>query len=321
MASEHLLVTGAAGFIGSHLTEKLLGQGYRVTGIDALDPYYDPALKRANVARFEGKPGYRFIEGDITREKDIKRLGSAAYDHIIHLAGRVGVRASLTEPEAYIQHNIRGTQRMLEYARHALKGCFVFASSSSVYGDRTDAPFSETDNTDHPETVYAASKKAGELAAYAYHKLYGIPSVCLRLFTVYGPRQRPEMAIAKFARLILLEQPLPVLGELTSARDYTYVEDTCDGLIAAMKSQIAYGVYNLGCGQPVTLERVIKTLGVALGKTPHIDPQPKANGDVFLTYANIAAARKDLKYEPKIDFAEGIRRYVASLEAQAQPAP
>lgn len=315
MAQERVLITGGAGFIGSHLAERLLNDGCAVTVFDLLDDYYDPALKRANLARLSDRAGYSFVVGDITVPADLQQLGSTPFDHIVHLAARVGVRASLTDPAAYIRHNILGTQALLEFARSRMRGHFLFASSSSVYGDRQNGPFRESDSTDAPETVYAGSKKAGELLCHTYHKLYGLSTICLRLFTVYGPRQRPEMGIAKFAQLIRTGQPLPVLGDLQSARDYTFVTDTVDGFVRAMRSSVAHGIYNLGCGQPVTLENMVQTLAQALGRKPIVAPQPKADGDVFLTFANIDKAQRDFGYRPQVAFAAGVQQYVASLEA------
>lgn len=312
MAHEKILITGGAGFIASHLTQRLLADGCEVTAFDNLDDYYDPTLKRANIARFTGQPGYRFVQGDCTRAGDLAQLGHQRFDHIFHLGGRVGVRASLTDPAAYIHHNVHGTQQMLEFARNTLAGSFLFASSSSVYGDRRDGPFKETDSTDRPETVYAASKKAAELLCYAYHSLHRMNILCLRFFTVFGPRQRPDMAIAKFIRLIRNDQPIPLLGDPASARDYTFVEDTCEGLTSAMRSKIPFGIYNLGCGRPIRLDEMVEALGQALGKKPILDRQPKASGDVFLTYADISRAKADFQYAPRVSFQEGLRRSVES---------
>ncbi|HOH06391.1 MAG TPA: NAD-dependent epimerase/dehydratase family protein, partial [bacterium] len=257
----HLLLTGGAGFIGSHFSRKLLDEGHEVDCLDNFNTYYDPALKRENVQPFLDHPRYRLIEGDIVDWPAVENLfAERSYDSVVHLAARAGVRPSIREPLLYEQVNVLGTMHILEAARRHGVGRIVSASSSSVYGSNSKVPFSESDPVDHPISPYAATKKAGELMAYTWHHLYGLSISCMRFFTVYGPRQRPDMAIHKFARLICSGQPVPVFGDGRSRRDYTYIDDIIEGLYAALLRCEGYHIYNLGESNTIELLELIHLL-------------------------------------------------------------
>lgn len=305
------MVTGAAGFIGSHLCERLIARGDSVTGLDNFDPFYDPAVKRANIAGLIRSPQFTLVEGDI-RDKAVVEaiLGRAKFDAIVHLAAKAGVRPSISDPVGYVDTNINGTVTMLEAARAAGVGTFIFASSSSVYGNNEKVPFSETDNVDFPISPYAATKKAGELICYTYSHLYGMNMTCLRFFTVYGPRQRPDLAIHKFARLIEQGKPIPMYGDGSMRRDFTYIDDIVDGVVAAMDRCSGYTIYNLGESRPVRLDELINAIEAALGKKAILDRQPDQPGDVRQTYADVDNAVRQLGYRPKTHLAEGLREFV-----------
>jgi len=305
------LVTGAAGFIGSHLCERLIARGDSVTGLDNFDPFYDPAVKRANIAGLIRSPQFMLAEGDI-RDKAVVEaiLGRAKFDAIVHLAAKAGVRPSISDPVGYVDTNINGTVTMLEAARAAGVGTFIFASSSSVYGNNEKVPFSETDNVDFPISPYAATKKAGELICYTYSHLYGMNMTCLRFFTVYGPRQRPDLAIHKFARLIEQGKPIPMYGDGSMRRDFTYIDDIVDGVVAAMDRCSGYTIYNLGESRPVRLDELINAIETALGKKAILDRQPDQPGDVRQTYADVDNAVRQLGYRPKTHLAEGLKEFV-----------
>ena len=308
-----VLLTGAAGFIGSHLAERLLARGHEVVGLDAFDPFYDPALKERNVARMLGRPGFTLARGDILDSALVARLArpSAPVDVCCHLAALAGVRPSVADPLRYHRVNVDGTLVLLEACRAAGVPRFVFASSSSVYGVRSHAPFREDDACDRPASPYGATKRAGEHFVHAYHHVYGLDATCLRFFTVYGPRQRPEMAIAKFARLIEAGAPVPLFGDLTSARDYTWIDDIVEGAARAVERPAGgFAVYNLGDARTTTLAELVRLLERALGKRAVVEPRAPQIGDVPLTCADIAAARRDLGYEPRVAIEEGIERYV-----------
>lgn len=311
----NVIVTGAAGFIGSHVVDRLLADGHRVTGLDNFDDFYAAAAKRANVAKALAHEAFELVEGDIRDAALIDELfAQARPDGVIHLAARAGVRPSLENPALYMDVNVTGTVRIFEAARKLPQPPkLVYASSSSVYGDRDTAPFRETDDVDAPISPYAASKRACELVASTYHHLYGLNLTGLRFFTAYGPRNRPDLAIAKFTRMIQSDQPIPMFGDGTTRRDYTYVEDIADGVVRALDRCHGLNLYNLGNSAPVVLTELIDTIGKALGKTPRIDRQPLQPGDVSQTYADITRARADLGFEPRVPFAEGIRRYVEWL--------
>lgn len=311
----NVIVTGAAGFIGSHVVDRLLADGHRVTGLDNFDEFYAAEAKRANVAKALAHEAFELVEGDIRDAALLDELfAQARPDGVIHLAARAGVRPSLENPALYMDVNVTGTVRIFEAARKLPQPPkVVYASSSSVYGDRDTAPFRETEDVDSPISPYAASKRACELVASTYHHLYGLNLTGLRFFTAYGPRNRPDLAIAKFSRMILNDQPIPMFGDGTTRRDYTYVEDIADGVVRALQRCGGLNLYNLGNSSPVVLTELIDTIGKALGKSPKIDRQPLQPGDVSQTFADITRARTDLGFEPRVPFAEGIRRYVEWL--------
>lgn len=311
-----VLVTGGAGFIGSHVCEALLARGTPVIALDNFDEFYEPSVKRRNVAACLALPGFVLIEGDIRDAELIDRLHT---DHrpaaVIHLAARAGVRPSIEKPLLYQDVNVRGTAVLLEAARkHAVKR-FLFAGSSSVYGNNEKVPFSEADNVDHPISPYAATKKAGELLCHTYYHLYQLPITCLRFFTVYGPRQRPDLAIHKFARLIEAGRPIPVFGDGSTSRDYTYIDDIVDGVLRALDRCAGYRVYNLGESRPIPLSDLIAALETALGRKAIIDRQPMQPGDVLRTFADVSRACAELGYEPRTPIEVGLERFVAWLRS------
>jgi UDP-glucuronate 4-epimerase len=304
-----ILVTGGAGFIGSHTCQRLLARGDELAVLDNFNTFYDPALKRSNVELIRDA---RVIEGDIRDRAQVGELFARhAFDAVIHLAAMAGVRPSVQDPLLYEDVNMRGTLVLLEELRKRPRIKFVFASSSSVYGARDRMPFSEADDIPHPASPYAATKRAGELMAYTYHHLFGLDVTCLRFFTVYGPRQRPEMAIAKFTAAIDAGQPIPFYGDGSTRRDYTYIDDIVDGVVAALDQCRGYEIYNLGESATTSLAELVDALGRALGKRPILDRQPLQPGDVPLTCADIAKARAQLGYAPRVPVAEGLARYVA----------
>lgn len=311
------LITGGAGFIGSHVCERLLQMGHKVWAFDDLNDFYDPAVKRQNLRQIEarGQP-FTFLPGDLVDRPRLDAvLGAVRFDQIVHLAARAGVRPSLQEPALYQRVNVEGTVNLLEAARRHGVTKVTIASSSSVYGVNSKVPFSEDDPIFCAISPYAASKLACEALGHVYHHLYGMDIVMLRFFTVYGPRQRPDLAIHKFARLIQAGQPIPVFGDGTSARDYTYVTDTVDGVIAATQQEFGYEIFNLGESQTVPLARLIALLEEALGKQAILDRQPAQPGDVPITYANIDKARARLGYAPRVPIEAGIPRFVEWFRA------
>lgn len=309
-----VLVTGAAGFIGSHLTEALLAAGEVVVGLDNFDPFYPRAVKEANLAAARDHAAFTLVEGDI---RDADALASLPHgvDAVIHLAALAGVRPSIAEPERYADVNLMGTQRLLRFARERGIRRFVFASSSSVYGNSPTVPFSEDDPVDHPISPYAATKKAGELLCHAATHLDGISTICLRLFTVYGPRQRPDLAIHKFARLMAEGEPIPMFGDGSTSRDYTYVTDILDGVLRALEwtrgRDGAWEVVNLGESRTVTLADMIRILGEEMGVEPVIRRLPPQPGDVDRTFADVSRARRILGYDPRVEFREGVQGFLA----------
>jgi UDP-glucuronate 4-epimerase len=308
----NFLVTGGAGFIGSHVCERLLQEGHSVWALDDLNPFYSPDIKKSNLEEIRsfGKP-FEFVHGDLTEPRVVEDLFQAAKFHqVIHLAARAGVRPSLEEPALYQRVNVEGTALLLEAARrHGVKKMTI-ASSSSVYGVNSKVPFSESDPIFHPISPYAASKLACEALGHVYHHVYGMDIVMLRFFTVYGPRQRPDLAIHKFARLILKGLPIPVFGDGSTARDYTFIEDILQGVIACTKKEFGYEVFNLGESRTVTLSQLIETLERTLGKRAAIDRKPTQPGDVPLTCANVNKAREQLGYKPQVALEEGIPKFV-----------
>ncbi|OGO31582.1 MAG: epimerase [Chloroflexi bacterium RBG_16_56_11] len=309
---EAVLVTGVAGFIGSHLGERLLRLGYSVVGLDNLDSFYDPAIKRENIRALEDNSSFRMIRGDIRDKELLNRIFSEnSISLVAHLAARAGVRPSLQLPLLYQDVNIGGTINMLEASRSSGVRQFVFASSSSVYGLNSRVPFREDDKIDYPTSPYAASKSAGELFCRTYHHLYGLPVKALRLFTVYGPRQRPEMAIHSFARKIEAGEEIPVYGDGTAKRDYTYIDDIIDGIMGALTSRDpGFQIYNLGDSSPIDIMSLVRLLEKSLGKTARVKNLPQQPGDVPITYADISRAGVDLGYRPAVPIERGVELFV-----------
>lgn len=319
----NILITGGAGFIGSHLVDYLMSESaietfnlrdpLRVTVIDNFNDFYDPAIKRANIAHHLARDNFELIEADIADARQMDELFSRArFDAVAHLAARAGVRPSLEDPIAYEETNVRGTYALLEAARRHKVERFIFGSSSSVYGVNSSVPFSEQDPISQPISPYAATKIAGESACHVYSHLYGTRIVALRFFTVYGPRQRPDLAIRKFARLIASGKPVPIFGDGTTRRDYTYVDDIISGVIAALEyDRSLFEVINLGESETVELSRLVRLLEEALGKSAIIAHQPGQPGDVPITYANIDKARNLLGYDPKTKIEKGIEKFAA----------
>jgi UDP-glucuronate 4-epimerase len=314
----NILITGGAGFIGSHLVERLLNEGeWRITVVDDFNDFYAPSIKRENIGPHLAHPDFKLIEADIRDLSALERAFTAAkYDCIVHLAARAGVRPSLTEPRLYVETNINGTMNLLELARtHGVKQ-FVFGSSSSVYGVNPKVPFGESDPIFNPISPYAATKAAGELICHTYAHLYDMRIVCLRFFTVYGARQRPDLAIHKFAKLISQGKPIPVFGDGTTRRDYTYIDDIIAGVRAAIDyDQTNYEVINLGESRTVELRELIALLEKELGARAQIDRQPAQPGDVPQTFADIAKARRLLNYNPQTQIETGIQRFVEWFRA------
>lgn len=306
------VVTGGAGFIGSHLVDRLLADGNDVIVVDNFDSFYSREAKLANLSAALGNARCRLVEMDIRDRSAIRSLvGAARPELIVHLAARAGVRPSIEDPALYADVNVMGTVHMLDSAcRLEPRPRFVYASSSSVYGDRSDAPFRETDPVDLPISPYAATKKACELLAFTFHHLHGLPVTGLRFFTAYGPRNRPDLAIAKFTRLIDQGRPVPRFGGGQTRRDYTFVADIVDGIIRAADRCTSHHLYNLGNSNPVELNHLISAIGSALGKTPIIHQLPDQPGDVRQTYADISRAETELGYAPKTSLHDGLRRYI-----------
>jgi UDP-glucuronate 4-epimerase len=305
-----IVVTGGAGFIGSHLCEALLADSHQVIALDNFDSFYDPSIKRENLSWALQEKLFTLIEGDIRDERTVNDVLAPGVDAVVHLAALAGVRPSIEEPHRYADVNVMGTLALLEACRRNGVKKFVFGSSSSVYGDNDKVPFAESDPVDHPISPYAATKKSGELLCHTYHHLFGINVTCLRLFTVYGPRQRPDLAIHKFARLIESNDPIPVFGDGSMMRDFTYVDDIVSGIRSAIVAGSGYHLFNLGGSKPIALADLIEALEEALGKKAKIDRQTHQPGDVQRTYADIALARRDLGYVPKTDLRTGLTRFV-----------
>ncbi len=308
-----VLVTGGAGFIGSNLVDRLLGDGHEVLVLDNFDLFYAATAKRANLAAALEQPRCQLLEGDILDEGAVRRAFRAFQpEAVVHLAARAGVRPSIERPAAYTEVNVTGTARLLEAAcRLNPLPRFILASSSSVYGARNTVPFRETDPVDHPVSPYAATKKACELLAHSFHHLYGLPTTCLRFFTAYGPRNRPDLAVYKFADLIEQGRPIPMFGDGSTRRDYTYVGDIVDGVVRAMERCESWHLYNLGHSDPVALRDMISAIGRAMGRDPVIEQLPEQPGDVPQTYADISSAAVELGYDPQTPFDEGLARFVA----------
>lgn len=308
------LITGAAGFIGSHVAEALLADGEPVVGLDNFDAFYDRAAKEDNLrhVRAAGE-AFSFVEADIRDAGAVDEvfLAQGPFDVVLHLAARAGVRPSIADPLGYESVNVAGTMNLLEASvRQKPLPRFIFASSSSVYGNNPKVPFSESDNVDNPISPYAATKKAGELICHTYHHLHGLPTWCLRFFTVYGPRQRPDLAICKFTKNILAGEPIEMFGDGTTSRDYTYIDDIVLGVRRAMRRCAGYEIINLGSEHPVTLADMIATVAAACGRQAVIEPKCMQPGDVECTYADVTKAQRLLDYRPSKPFAEGVRAQV-----------
>jgi UDP-glucuronate 4-epimerase len=315
------LVTGCAGFIGSHVAEALLDLGFEVWGIDNFDPYYPKPYKLRNLEKALATPRFHFIEADLCLKEYWKQLPSSL-DLVVHLAAKAGVRPSIEDPEAYLNTNITATQSLLEgMVKRNIKK-LVMASSSSVYGNNPNVPFAEEQAVDHPISPYAMSKKACELLTYTYHHLYGIQTVNLRFFTVYGPRQRPDLAITKFIRLIDKDFPIPVYGDGSSARDYTYISDIVEGILAAAhlveKPDPIYEVIKLGNSAPIALSELIQRIYALMHKTPNIERLPKQAGDVERTYASVEKAERVLGYAPKVQLEEGLKACIEYVRGHGE---
>jgi len=306
------LITGGAGFIGSHLAERLLGDGQRVVAFDNFNTFYEPALKRENAELLGRHDGFTLIDADI-RDRDA--VFAAFEEHkpeaVVHLAAMAGVRPSIADPAYYTAVNLDGTVHLLDAAVAVGTDKLAFASSSSVYGNNDKVPFAETDRVDEPISPYAATKKAGELICHTYWHIHRLPIVALRFFTVYGPRQRPDLAINKFLQLVARDEPIPMFGDGSTSRDYTFVDDIVTGIIASLdhcSTDVGCRVYNLGGSAPVSLMEMIQTIGRVVGKEPRIERQPMQPGDVNRTFADLSRSRDELGYEPTTTLEQGIAR-------------
>jgi UDP-glucuronate 4-epimerase len=315
--SQTVLVTGAAGFIGSHAAEALLGRGYNVVGVDNFCDFYDRAWKEANLACAGSK--LKVEEIDIADGRRIAALVAKVKPAaILHLAAMAGVRPSIERPGYYCRVNVEGTTNLLQAAVENKVGKFLFASSSSVYGNASRVPFSEEDPVDEPISPYAATKRAGELLCHTYWHLYKLPSFCLRFFTVFGPRQRPDLAIHKFSRLIAAGKAIPMFGDGSTSRDYTYIDDIVAGILAAYEGCDRFRIYNLGGSDPVNLKTLIEQIEKAIGMKAVIERRPAQPGDVERTYADLTRSTAELGYRPRTPLAEGLRRFAAWFWENAQ---
>jgi UDP-glucuronate 4-epimerase len=307
----HYLITGGAGFIGSHLSERLLSDGHEISCIDNFNDYYDPNIKEKNVKTSQDFISYHLIRGEILDEELLEKIiKQNKVDCIVHLAARAGVRPSVLQPKLYEEVNIRGTINLLELAKKYNIKKFILASSSSVYGNNKKVPFSENDPVDNPISPYAATKKACELIAYTYSALYNISVSCLRFFTVYGPRQRPDMAIHKFTKLIASGYEIPIFGDGKVKRDFTYFSDIIDGIVRSIERCSGYNIYNLGESQVIELMDLVTLIEKYLGKKAKINWQPRQPGDVEITYADVTKAKSELGYNPQINVETGIKLFI-----------
>ncbi len=317
-----VLVTGAAGFIGSHVVEALLDQGRRVVGVDNFDPFYDPAIKRRHLAAIQkhrAADRFEFVEGDICQSEQCGGLMLRTRpESVIHLAAKAGVRPSIADPSGYVRANVLGTQQVLDSARQAGVTRVVLASSSSVYGNNTKVPFSEDDDVSAPISPYAATKRACELIAFTHWRLTGMPTACLRFFTVYGPRQRPDLAIGSFLRKAAGGEDIAMFGDGSTSRDYTFVSDTVAGVLAALKAidQHGYRVWNLGGSQPVMLRDLIAAVGRVVGREARVRSLPNQPGDVERTWADPTRSRTELGYHPRVSLEDGLARQWAWMREQ-----
>jgi UDP-glucuronate 4-epimerase len=314
---DNILITGGAGFIGSHLAERLLREGKRIAIVDNLDDFYPADLKRANLNEIRASGEFQFFPTDIRDGEELRKVfATFKPDAVIHLAARPGVRPSFAQPEAYTSINVLGTTAVLEISRQNGVQRWVFASSSSVYGNSSCAPFREDAPISHPLSIYAATKVAGEAVAFTYSHAYALPVVCLRLFTVYGPRQRPDLAIRKFAGMILEGKEVPLYGDGSLERDYTYIDDIVDGIVRALDTTGNFDVYNIGNSHPIRIDKMVDTLGRALEKPVRRKFIPTPAGEMILTHADLSKASHVLGYAPKVSFEEGIRRFAKWLKSR-----
>jgi UDP-glucuronate 4-epimerase len=321
--ADRILLTGAAGFIGSHVTERLLATGASVVGVDNFDPFYDPAEKRANLTGALQNPAFTFVEADCAEPSSVasalEAAGAPSPDVVVHLAAKAGVRPSIQDPGAYVRANLVATQAMLDLSRRLEVRRFVFGSSSSVYGNNLKVPFSEEDAVDHPISPYAATKRAGELLCHAHHHLYGTAVHCLRFFTVYGPRQRPDLAIRKFATIMLRGEEIPMFGDGSSERDYTWIDDIVAGVESSVRRTAAHPgeflLVNLGGSRTTSLSRLILLIGDALDLEPAIRRLPEQPGDVRRTFADVSRAAELLGYHPGTPIEDGIPRFAKWIRA------
>jgi UDP-glucuronate 4-epimerase len=310
-----VLITGVAGFIGSHTAEKLVARGDRVIGLDNFNTFYDPGIKRRNIAGLAASPLFRLYEGDICDPVCVRTV----FEHekpevVVHLAARAGVRPSLQEPNLYNQVNVIGSQHILDACRDFGVSHLVFASSSSVYGINSRAPFKESDPVAHPVSPYAATKRMNELQAHVYSHVYGLHVTMLRFFTVYGPRQRPDMAIHRFARAVLREEPVPIYGDGSAQRDFTYIDDIVQGVVQCVDTPFRYEIFNLGGEHTVDVLTVVRLIERAAGKRAQLRFLPAQPGDVPLTSADVSHARALLGYNPTVPLEEGVTRFVSWLK-------
>lgn len=314
-----VLVTGGAGFIGSHLTERLLESGHDVVAFDNFDTFYDPAVKEANLETSRDYLGFREIRGDVRDPAVYSRLPDDV-DTVVHLAARAGVRPSIEDPGLYLDVNVRGSGVLLDFLRARGIKRLLFGSSSSVYGEAAAVPFAEDDPADRPISPYAATKRTGELLAHAHSHLYGTGALCLRFFTVYGPRQRPDLAIHKFARMMEAGEAIPMFGDGTTERDYTYIDDILDGIEGALahltRHPGTFDVVNLGGARTISLRGMIQEVGMAMGAEPRISRLPEQPGDVKRTHADISKACRLFGYRPETPFPEGLRHFAQWYRAK-----
>jgi UDP-glucuronate 4-epimerase len=318
-----VLLTGAAGFIGSHLAERLCARGDTVVGFDNFDLFYPRAVKERNLSVLRAQAGFRLVEGDLRQPADLARALDQAgpVDAVVHLAALAGVRPSLLDPVRFYDVNVMGTLHLFEACRARGIRRIVFASSSSVYGLDSQVPFREADPCATPLSPYAATKRACELLAFNTHHLYDLSLTALRFFTVYGPRQRPDLAIHKFTRLIATGQSLELFGDGSTSRDYTWIDDIVDGVVASIDQQggdarPVYRTYNLGGSQTTSLRELVDQIAAALGRTPNIEWKPEQPGDMKRTLADVSLAQRELGYAPRVPIAEGIPRFVAWWRAE-----
>ncbi len=314
-----ILLTGCAGFIGSHSLDRLLADGHHVIGVDNFDPFYNRSLKNVNIQAHADHPDFELLEADLADSETYQKLnflvGNDPIDAIIHLAAKAGVRPSIEDPVGYQRANVIATQNLLEFAKDNEIKQFVFASSSSVYGVNPNVPWREDDHVLQPISPYASTKVSCELMGHVYSKLYGIRFLGLRFFTVYGPRQRPDLAINKFVRLIEAGEAIPVFGDGSTRRDYTFIDDIIEGIIGSLHYQDSnYELINLGNDQTVTLSQMIETIEGVIGKEAIIDRQPEQPGDVPQTWADVSKAKKLLNYNPQTGFRDGIKHFISSTQ-------